>query len=135
MSEGRNNTEVSDCLQLSTSTDYQKPRSPFEYRSTIISIRPTVHAVTSHTDYLQIYTQVRIMGLPNYLLARVPIPSGLIISNWRSLLKDYADTQLLDFLEFGWPSYFTGALPPIPAYKNHTESIDNSKWISKLIET
>jgi len=40
-------------------------------------------------------------GEPNYLVAKVPVPSTLNISTWRKLLQDYEDSVVCDFLEFG----------------------------------
>ena len=33
-------------------------------------------------------------GKPNYLVARVPVPSTLNISTWRELLQDYEDSAV-----------------------------------------
>ena len=45
-------------------------------------------------------------GKPNYLVARVPVPSTMNISEWRKLLQGYDDSVVCDFLEFGWPVGF-----------------------------
>ena len=85
--------------------------------------------VDDASNYFKIYSAVRSTGLPNYLSARDPCPSGLIMCNWRLLLKNYYDPQLLDFVEFGWPSFYTGTIPPILTSKNHNEPAEQKKWI------
>ena len=78
---------------------------------------------------------MRSTGLPNYLSARVPVPSGLIMCNWRWLLKNYYDSQLSDFLEFLRPSDYTGMIPSILTSRNHNEPAEHNKWITKFIHT
>ena len=40
----------------------------------------------------------------NYCGAKIPLPHNkLNIPYWRENLSDYNDTQLCEFLEFGWP--------------------------------
>ena len=52
-------------------------------------------------------------GKPNYLVARVPVPSTLNISKWCELLQDYGDSVVCDFLEFGWPVGFMRSKLPL----------------------
>ena len=66
------------------------------------------------SDYKYIYDSVRATGLPNYMEAKIPIPSGLSISMWRYLLTDYPDVNLVEHLEYGWPLDYTKNKPPTP---------------------
>ena len=52
-------------------------------------------------NYLKIYSIVRDTGLPNYIKARVLVPSGLNINAWRSKLNNTLFERIIDFLEFG----------------------------------
>ena len=52
-------------------------------------------------------------GQPNYLVARVAVPSTLHISTLRELLQDYEDSVVCDFLEFGWPIGFMPTTLPV----------------------
>lgn len=62
---------------------------------------------------------VRASGTHNFRGTRLPIPTHLNISVWRHLLVDYADYQVCDFLEFGWPiNYTADHLPRVPV-QNH----------------
>ena len=71
-----------------------------------------VHMTTTTRDYLQIYTAVRATGQYNFRKACIPIPSGLHIAAWKRHLTEYYDHELIDFLQFGWPSGY--ALPWLP---------------------
>ena len=58
-------------------------------------------------------------GKPNYLVARVPVPSTLNISTWHELLQDYEDSVVCDFLEFGWPVGFMSTTLPVFDLRTH----------------
>ena len=57
-------------------------------------------------SYHDVHDLVAKTGEPNYLVARVPVPSALTISAWHELLQAYEDSVVCDFLEFGWPVGF-----------------------------
>ena len=57
-------------------------------------------------SYRDVHDFMAQTGKPNYLVARVPVPSPLNISTWRELLQDYEDKTVCGFLEFGWPVGF-----------------------------
>ena len=77
---------------------------------------------------------MRATNLPNYLSARIPIPSKLNCDAWDHLLLDYHDAEIVDFLRFGWPSGYTAPMPPTPSEVNHP-SADNyvSKFLAKEV--
>ena len=106
-----------------TVPNYNPPHTPITYRRTLQRIWPTT--VPSHWKgniaYMQIYDAVRLTGLPNYIGARVPVPSGLNIPAWREKLHGYHDSLLVEYLEFGWPADYTADFPPTPAQGNHKE--------------
>ena len=82
-------------------------------------------------SFRDVYCLVAQMGEPNYLVARVPVPSALNISTWRELLQGYEDRivcQLvlcqtfylfLIFVLIAAPFNFRNKLPPICARKFH----------------
>ena len=39
---------------------------------------------------------MRASAVPNYMGARIPIPSALNIPEWRRLLTDYHDKEIVD---------------------------------------
>ena len=73
-------------------------------------------------QYLHIYDVVRATALPNYIEARIPLPSGLNIPVWRTLLADFPDSSLVDHLEYGWPLDYTSPSIPVPTLNNHSPS-------------
>ena len=62
-------------------------------------------------------------GEPNYLIARVPVPSALNIYKWRELLQDYEDSVVCDNLEFGWPVGFMPTNLPNFDLRTHRGSL------------
>lgn len=58
-------------------------------------------------------------GLPNYLSARLPVPSKLKTDLWWDLLRVYPDNIVCEFLEFGWPVGYTRDTLPIFDLRTH----------------
>ena len=50
-----------------------------------------------------IFDVVAASGQFNFRAARIPLPSALRLSRWRSVLKGYRDYHIVEYLEFGWP--------------------------------
>ena len=94
------------------------------FRNHIINFWPDTVAEEwfSHSEFKRIYDVVKDTALPNFLQAKQPITSGLNICNWKLLLVDYPDQDLLDFLEFGWPVDYVASYPPTPTLINHEKS-------------
>ena len=59
------------------------------------------------TDFKQLacdaHSIVKHSGQPNYISARIQVPTELNIANWRAICGNYKDQLLLDYLEFGFP--------------------------------
>ena len=135
--------ETNDTLQINTPNikviDYlprTPPPSPQSYKCNILKNWPIlVQNEWANTDYALIYSKVRETGVPNYLAAKIPLKSGLKIQNWKLLLSNYHDNDILEFLEFGWPVDYSANRLPVPTYKNHIEREDYSYHINKYIQT
>ena len=56
---------------------------------------------------------------PNAFTLQQQVPSGLNIPEWRSRLRNYSDTHLCDFLEFGWPVGYRSQSFPKSSPNNH----------------
>ena len=80
----------------SESDSFPPPPTPLVFRSSLASFWPNSVADSwlSFADHGKIYDVVCASALPNFLHARVPLPSGLNIPRWRSLLADYPDPLL-----------------------------------------
>ena len=113
------------------------PLTPLQYRPYLEKIWPHTQDVqwTDTTGYHDIYTQVRKTALPNYMEARIPIPSGLNIPAWRELLAGYHDNTIVDYLEFGWPADYTGHTPPTATSGNHKEDPAHTTALNNYVDT
>lgn len=80
-----------------------------------------------------IYKVVKEHSVPNYLGARVRIPSGLKIEKWREYLEDYEDRQICDFLAYGWPINYTREKIPKTTNVNHKSALDHKEHIEAFI--
>ena len=70
-------------------------------------------------DYTAIYDVVRSTGLPNCMAARVPIHTTLKVDAWRRYIDvDTDESDLLQYVQFGFPLGYMGPTSP-------TENIDN----------
>ena len=59
---------------------------------------------TDHNfDTLQLNSILRESSIQNWRGLRLPLSTSLNITHWRYLLADYWDTQICEFLEFGFP--------------------------------
>ena len=111
------------------------PPSPFDYVSSLHAIWPVTvkDAWGGFELYREIYDEVRDTGIPNYLLSRKPVLSGLCIQNWRDLFQGYGDKALVDLLEFGWPVDYTRVNPPKASTVNHCRDEDSDLHIRDFI--
>ena len=62
-------------------------------------------AIVEHDPAYAIFLHdsVYASGNFNYRVSHLPVPSKLNIPLWQSLLVDYDDFIVCDYLEFGWP--------------------------------
>ena len=58
-------------------------------------------------------------GVPNRFGCRIPVNSNWNLPLFQSLLKDYYDQDLLEWLEFGFPVSQFGVPDLVPADRNH----------------
>ena len=73
------------------------------------------------TDYVSLHERVQASGLPNYVSCRLPVSSRLNIPLRRQYLREYHDTKICDFLEYGWLvgyDYSTHGFP-VSQLRNH----------------
>ena len=111
---------------------------PYEYAYIVGDIWPQVNPqVQGEHPLLNIYTAVRKTCLPNYLSARIPIPSNINCDAWDHLLQGYHDAEIADFLRYGWPGGYTAPVPPSTSSTNHPSAVkfpdDVSRFLSKEV--
>ena len=90
-------------------------------------------ADTNVQAFVQLHHTVVATGQPNFLCARIPVPSKFNIALWRELLQSYEDIIVCDFLEFGWPlGYVLDTLPPC-SLRNHRGALDYPVAITQYL--
>ena len=108
---------------------------PYEFAKTIEEKwpSPSNEAQAIATDHMNMYTQVKRTNLPNYILAKVPIPSDIRCDAWAEMLAEYHDAEIVDYLRYGWPGGYTAPDPPQPSMVNHPSATAYDQHVSKFI--
>ena len=79
----------------------------------------------------RVYAAVIKSGQPNYKQARLPLAHGLNMRAWRERLRDFHDTTICDYLEFGFPVgfYFRPNSLTITSEITHRPQTSRSTWM------
>ena len=94
--------------------------SPYEFPPWIAHLWPSKNSdICEPCFHLDAYERVKATNLPNYLSARIPIPSHLNCDAWEALLTGYHNAEITDFIRYGWPGGYTAPEPPHPSEDNH----------------
>ena len=114
------------------------PRGP-NTASTFSPFQPG-HKIGDDNTYLQgflydLHAHVASTGSYNFARARRPVPSGLNIQAWRKYLDGYHDTNLVSFLEYGWPINFDRSQTLLSSRKNHPSAAQFGEHIQHYIDT
>ena len=91
----------------------QSRHSVFDYAS-----RPAM------SSFVDAHCAVFSSGQFNYTGICIPVPSQLNIPAWRTLLQDYEDSVICDFLEFGWPLGYTNQTLPVFHLRTHRGTLN-----------
>lgn len=94
----------------------------------------TSHAASVAPLHSAIYDAVKGYNVPNYIGARIRVPSELNIQEWRELMKGYGDEKICEFIEFGWPISYTSKRIPTPTWSNHKSATDYPEHVTQFIE-
>ena len=81
------------------------------------------------------YQAVTASRVPNYRGARVSLDHGLNITEWRNNIYKTTDPQLVDFLDYGFPTGFEGTQVPTLDIPNHSSSIAHPSHVHDYIAT
>ena len=87
---------------------------------------------------MRIYDTVRQTKLPNFMAAKIPVPSSLNIPAWKQLVQDtgYKDNLICSFLEFGFPLSYQGDFPADSGdSRNHPSATQYPEAIQTFINT
>ena len=108
---------------------------PREYAYIVQEIWPvTTPSLSGQNYHLQLYDIVRATGVPNYLSARVRVPSEINCDSWDSLLDGYYDSEISDYLRFGWPGGYTAPTPPTTNANNHPSALMFPDQVQEFID-
>ena len=89
---------------------------------------------TSNFEPVVLHDIVFNSGFPNYLHERIPLHTTLNIPLWRSMLIDYSDHEIVEFLEFGWPIGYVKPDLPLTTVKNHRSALYFSEHTADYIQ-
>ena len=79
-----------------------------------------------------IYSKVAAFSVPNYKGARIQVPSGLNIPEWRYLLKNYDLKILGEYLQFGFPlNVDYDVFQFNEEVENHASALQRSEGVNK----
>ena len=84
-------------------------------------------------DFVEAHRVVISTGQPNYMTARVSVPSRLHIPSWRLFLHDYHDNIICDFLEFGWPIGYVRDTLPSFTFRTHRGALAYPDSVSQYL--
>ncbi len=82
---------------------------------------------------LEIHKLIVQSGLPNLRGCRISVQSGLNITKWRTQFEGYHDSELVDFLEFGWLVWYVGSKWSASALVNHKGATDYPTEIDEYL--
>ena len=99
--------------------------SPYEYAPVIGTLWPTPEpsALQATPFYMKLYQAVKNTSVPNYLQAKIPIPSQMNCDAWDEALVGYWDAEVATFIKYGWPGSYTAVTPPTPSDRNHPSAM------------
>ena len=87
-------------------------------------------------SYAHIYDVVWATRVPNFMQARIPLPNNpLNISAWRQYLAGYHDSEICDFIEFGWPIGYCSPVWPTCVNRNHPSSLAYPEDVQRYLHT
>ena len=84
-------------------------------------------------DPIKLHEEVKKYELPNYLGARIPVPSQLNIHTWETMLQGYWYEQLLGCLKFGFHLGFNRKCPLKHDKENHKSAVLFPDHVTKYI--
>ena len=118
-------------LELSLPTD---PGTPLPTSPACLQYPDLSDKLCGH-PILQIYEKVRQTGVPNFKCARVPLPSNFNIHNWKKHLQHSpSHSDLLLYLEYGFPINYTSNHPPVMECVNHSSALNFPTHVDNHIQ-
>jgi len=103
----------------------------------------TEHNMLSKHDFFSAHSSPAVVAhilaakfpQPNAFGAKIPVSSQLRISVWRHYLTDYADQDVVEVLQFGWPINYTSSVLPQSTNTNHSSALAYPKDVKHYLST
>lgn len=95
---------------------------------------PTPMAYQQFPEFCELYMNIKAWNLPNFLGARIPLHTKLVLSAWNSYLLDYHDKLLCQYLTYGWPVGYLSDSPPQSVDSNHPSAERNLSHVENFIK-
>lgn len=95
---------------------------------------PSTTACQEAPEFCTLYMKNKAWNLPNFLGARIPLKSNLIIPTWEKYLTDYHDKLLCQFLTYGWPVGYNANTPPKSVESNHASAEKHLSHVKKFLD-
>lgn len=87
-------------------------------------------------SFVTLHNLVHATGQANFLGAHLSVPTSLNLSLWRSLLTEYSDVVVCDYLEFGWPiGYAYHGVLPSSDPRNHKGALAFPSAVDSYLST
>ena len=98
-------------------------------------LRPPVtkYMLDHFPDEANIYIQVVAFACPNYLGAKIQLNKDFPVLIWEAKLSKFHDTQVTNFMRYGWPTSFLGNSLPVLNLDNHASAMKQPQHVSKFI--
>ena len=71
---------------------------------------------------------------PNAFGAKLLVPTSLLLPNWKTLLSNYLDSIVVDFLSYGWPINYTAPTFPASSLRNHPSASNYDSHVQAYID-
>lgn len=81
------------------------------------------------------HAQLQSASGPDAFTSKIPVPSALNIPEWCLRLHDYPNTELCNFLQFGWPVGFTAPHLPLSSHQDHGSAFSSPQIIDSFLDT
>ena len=89
-------------------------------------------------SFVELHNRVYSLGVPNFTGARVVVPTSFNLPLWRSLLSEYSDRAVCEFLAFSWPTGFDYSCCGVVSsreFHNHKGALDFPSAVDSYLST
>ena len=85
-------------------------------------------------NFVETHTKIALSGQPNFLGCKIPVVSNLKLDFWKSMLSQYHDNDVCNFLEIGFPIGFLGTLSQSFKPKNNSGAREYPDHIFRYLQ-